>query len=125
VRHLGAVMPRRRPTGPPDPTPSAPQQPCVLCGRPLGARVEQHHLVPKSRGGTETAPIHPICHRAIHAAIPNAALERDYADPERLRDHPEIARFIGWVRGKPPDFHAATRRRSHDEERWRQSRKHH
>lgn len=96
----------------------------MLCGRALGRRIEQHHLVPKSRGGRETASIYPICHRAIHAALPNAALERDYADAERLRAHPEIGRFLSWVSDKPPDFHAATRRSSHDEERWRLSRRH-
>ena len=42
---------------------------CALCDRPLGRRAEAHHVVPKSEGGTETALIHPICHRAIHAAV--------------------------------------------------------
>ncbi len=85
--------------------------PCFLCGRPLGRRVEWHHPVPKSRGGRETVPIHPICHRAIHAAIPNKALERDYASAAALRAHPELAKFVAWVAAKDPDFHAPTRRR--------------
>jgi len=84
---------------------------CFLCGRPIGSRVQWHHLVPKSRGGHETAPVHPICHKAIHATLTNKELERSYADPEKLRAHPEIARFIAWVSGKEPDFHAPTRRR--------------
>jgi hypothetical protein len=84
-------------------------EPCFLCGRPLGTRVQRHHLVPKSRGGRVTAPIHPICHRAIHAALTNKELERGYATPEALRAHPEIARFVAWVQSKPPDFHAQTR----------------
>jgi hypothetical protein len=40
---------------------------CWLCRRPLGRWVERHHPVPRSRGGRETVPLHPICHRAIHA----------------------------------------------------------
>jgi 5-methylcytosine-specific restriction endonuclease McrA len=84
---------------------------CFLCGRPLGRRVESHHVVPKSRGGRETAPVHPICHRAIHRALDNKALERGYATAEALRAHPELARFIAWVANKDPDFHAPTRRR--------------
>jgi hypothetical protein len=84
---------------------------CFLCGRPLGRRVEWHHPVPKSRGGRETVPIHPICHRTIHATLSNKALERDYVDSAALRAHPEIARFVAWVRDKDPDFHAPTRRR--------------
>ncbi len=47
--------------------------PCFLCGRPLGSRIEWHHPVPKSRGGRETVPVHPICHRAIHRALDNKA----------------------------------------------------
>jgi hypothetical protein len=82
---------------------------CALCERPLGARVEWHHLVPKSQGGTETAPVHPICHRFIHATLPNAALARTYSDPAVLRAVPEVARFLRWIRDKPPDFNAPTR----------------
>lgn len=85
---------------------------CFLCERPLGAKVEWHHPVPKSRGGRETRPVHPICHRTIHATIDNKALERSYHSPEALREHPEIARFLRWIAGKDPDFHAPTRRRS-------------
>jgi hypothetical protein len=84
--------------------------PCALCERPLGARVEWHHLVPKSEGGRETAPVHPICHRTIHATLPNAELARSFSDPVALRSHEGIARFLRWVADKPPDFHAAVRR---------------
>jgi hypothetical protein len=83
---------------------------CFLCARPLGRRVEWHHPVPKSRGGRETVPVHPICHRAIHAAIDNKALARGYADADALRAHPQVAKFLGWVKNKDPDFHAPTRR---------------
>jgi hypothetical protein len=84
---------------------------CFLCGRPLGAKVEWHHPVPKSRGGRETAPVHPICHRAIHAALTNKELERGYATAGALRSHPELAKFVAWVTAKHPDFHAPTRRK--------------
>ena len=84
---------------------------CFLCGRPLGSRVECHHPVPKSRGGRETVPIHPICHRKIHSVLSNRDLERGLADPGLLRAYPDTAKFIDWVRDKPPDFHAPTRAR--------------
>jgi hypothetical protein len=67
-------------------------------------------VVPKSRGGRETAGVHPICHRAIHRTLDNKALERGYASAEALRAHPELAKFIAWVANKDPDFHAPTRR---------------
>ena len=84
---------------------------CFLCGRPLGRRIERHHPVPRSRGGRETVPVHPICHRTIHATLANNELERGYSTGEKLRAHPEIAKFVSWVRDKDPDFHAPTRRK--------------
>ncbi|HET9428768.1 MAG TPA: HNH endonuclease [Allosphingosinicella sp.] len=86
-------------------------QACFLCDRPLGRRVEWHHPVPKSRGGRETVPVHPVCHRTIHAELDNKALQRGYADATALRAHPGIARFLSWVKDKDPDFHAPTRGR--------------
>lgn len=94
--------PSRRETGP---------DVCALCARPLGRRVEWHHVVPKSQSGRETVPLHPICHRAIHAVASNKALARFYPTLDTLRAHPEIAAFLRWVASKPPDFHAPTRPR--------------
>lgn len=85
-------------------------QRCALCLRPLGRRVEWHHPVPKSEGGRDTVPLHPICHRAVHAYCTNAELARDYADMAALRRREDMARFLRWVADKPPDFHAPTRR---------------
>jgi 5-methylcytosine-specific restriction endonuclease McrA len=82
---------------------------CALCGRDLGSQIEWHHVVPKSRGGTETAPLHPICHRTIHAAADNTTLAR-LADLDAVRALPAVARFLAWVADKPADFHAPTRR---------------
>lgn len=84
---------------------------CWLCGRALGRKVEWHHPVPKSRGGRAVEAVHPVCHRTIHATLTNAELARAYADPAILRAHPAMARFLGWIADKPPDFHAPTRRR--------------
>jgi hypothetical protein len=85
------------------------EQACWLCARPLGRRVEWHHPVPKSRGGRETVPLHPICHCAVHAALSNTQLAKLGADASLLLQVEEIARFVGWVAGKPPDFHAPTK----------------
>ena len=54
-------------------------------------------------------PVHPICHRAIHANFANAELARIGEDRETLLAHPAIAKFVAWVSDKPPDFHAPTR----------------
>ncbi len=84
---------------------------CALCQRPLGARVEWHHRVPKSKGGTETVPLHPICHRAIHAQVSNRDLAEEYADLDELRGREDMQRFLRWVANKPPNFSAPTRQK--------------
>lgn len=86
---------------------------CPLCARPIPprARSSLHHLTPKLKGGThgQTVRLHQICHSAIHARYSEAEIARRLADVEALRADPEIARFLAWIRGKPDDFHAATR----------------
>jgi hypothetical protein len=83
---------------------------CALCERPLGRQVEWHHVVPKSEGGRVTVPVHPICHRTIHASVTNADLARVYPTIEALRRREDIQRFLRWIADKPPDFHAPTRK---------------
>ncbi|MFE1598488.1 restriction endonuclease [Methylobacterium sp. ID0610] len=86
---------------------------CPLCERriPPHSRQSRHHLTPKLKGGTHggTVQLHQICHSAIHARYSEAEIARRLADVASLRDDPEIARFLAWVRTKPDDFHAATR----------------
>jgi hypothetical protein len=84
---------------------------CPLCERPIPlAQLDAHHLVPKSRGGVQTVNLHRICHRQIHALLTEVELERLYSSIERLKAHPEIARFIEWVKYKPDDFCERTRK---------------
>ena len=85
--------------------------PCALCRRPLGSRIEWHHRVPKSEGGHETVPVHPICHRTIHAHVSNHELAGANADLDTLRERDDMQRFLRWIANKPADFHAPTRRR--------------
>lgn len=101
-RKLAVAAGERRAADPPPPPV------CALCARPLGAKVEWHHPVPKAEGGTATVPVHPICHRAIHAALTNAELARS-GDMAAAAAHPKLASFLRWVAGKQPDFHAPTR----------------
>ncbi|ABC63853.1 HNH endonuclease [Erythrobacter litoralis] len=83
---------------------------CWLCGRAIETRLQWHHPVPKSKKGRETVPVHPICHRAIHAHFTNAELGRFGEDRARLLEDEELARFVAWIQGKPADFHAPYRR---------------
>ena len=84
---------------------------CWLCGREMGSVTEWHHLIPKSRGGKAREPVHPICHRTIHANFTNSDLEKRYSTVDALLAHDEIGRFVAWIANKPPDFNAPTKDR--------------
>ena len=82
--------------------------PCWLCERELGQKVEWHHPVPRQKGGRAVVPLHPICHRTLHAQFSNAELARVGDDRAVLMESAALAKFVTWVSGKPPDFHAPT-----------------
>ena len=85
---------------------------CPLCGRPLtaGPSMDEHHLVPKSKGGKAKAQIHRICHRKIHATLSERELAASYSSWQALQSHPEIATFVTWVANKPSTFYDNSRR---------------
>ena len=84
-------------------------QACWLCHRPFETLQQLHHPVPKAKKGKVKVPVHPICHKAIHACFTNSELSRIGDDRERLLESEELARFVSWVAGKPPDFNAPYR----------------
>ena len=83
---------------------------CPLCVRPIPpeARQSLHHLIPKLKGGKNgpTVLLHQICHNEIHAAFSEAELAQRYNTVDALRAHARLQKFIAWVAGKPPTFHA-------------------
>lgn len=88
---------------------------CPLCGRAIvpGPSADRHHLLPRSEGGrTEAgnlALLHRICHRKLHATFSERELAGERRDWSGLQAHPEIAAFVRWVRGKPPEFYDGSR----------------
>lgn len=79
--------------------------PCQICGREmrLGESVDRHHWQPKSRGGNEVNYLHRICHRKLHLLFTNKELSAEFATPKAVRRHPEMQKFITWVRRQPPE----------------------
>ncbi len=86
----------------------APEQvvPCWLCGRPTGKTIVWHHPVPKSRGGRDVVPMHPICQQTLIANFTNSELQRHGMDVESLLAEPSVRKFVDWVANKDPDFTA-------------------
>ncbi|WP_430416380.1 hypothetical protein [Parasphingorhabdus sp.] len=81
---------------------------CWLCARPTGTTIVWHHPVPKSRGGRDVVPMHPICQRTVITHFTNSELQRHGNDVEALLADPTIRKFVDWVAKKDPDFNAST-----------------
>jgi hypothetical protein len=80
--------------------------PCWLCGRPTGTTIVWHHPVPKSRGGRDTVPMHPVCQNMLIANFTNSELQRHGMDVDGLLADPAVRKFVDWIAKKDPDFTA-------------------
>lgn len=81
---------------------------CPLCLRPIPPDAAQslHHLVPKLKGGKggETALLHHICHKEIHAHFTEAELAQQFHTITALRGTDRLRPFLDWVAKRPPGF---------------------
>lgn len=86
---------------------------CPLCDRTIpDSQKDAHHLIPKSKGGKRTEFLHRICHKQVHALFTETELAVEFNTAEVLRTHPEMQKFIAWVKNKPNDFYEKTRKSS-------------
>ncbi|MFM6932117.1 MAG: hypothetical protein ACKOUT_07725 [Novosphingobium sp.] len=79
---------------------------CWLCSRPTGKTIVWHHPIPKSRGGRDVVPMHPICQQMLIANFTNSELQRHGMDADGLLAEPAVRKFVDWVANKDPDFTA-------------------
>jgi hypothetical protein len=70
-----------------------------------GHSVNQHHFLPKSRGGKEQV----YCHDFLHRNWTNKELETNYLDPEIIRKDEKIQKFLNWIKNKDPLFYEKTK----------------
>lgn len=80
---------------------------CPICDREMyneAGSIDRHHFVPKCKGGKLTELVHVVCHRKIHSLFTEAQCAKEYSDPELVRAHPEIQKFIQWISKKEPLF---------------------
>jgi hypothetical protein len=83
-------------------------QPCELCQREMSALTE-HHLIPRQktkRKGLDPSPtiqICPACHRQIHTLYDNSHLTRHLNTLEKLKQDPQLQKFLSWVYKQNPN----------------------
>jgi len=84
----------------------------------MAVMLTRHHLIPRTRHNnkrirrnytredlvTRIIQVCRPCHNHIHAVFSEKQLADDYNELVKLSSHPEIARFVSWIRDKPPGF---------------------
>ena len=87
-------------------------RPCELCRRFTRQGTTKHHLIPRTCHSNkwlrknftreqmhETVGLCCDCHESIHKLIPSEKdLGRHYHSLDLLLDHPEISKFVAWIR---------------------------
>ena len=99
---------------------------CELCGRTLIITpLTTHHLIPRTRHKNKknkrlfsrsevkerTVELCTPCHNQIHSRLTSKELERDFNTLESLQLHPEITKFIQWIKDKPDGLNIPTRQK--------------
>jgi hypothetical protein len=94
---------------------------CELCGRTVAA-LTRHHLIPRARHANKRtrreferdevkrrlAWFCRPCHSHVHALFTEKTLERQFNQVAALAAHPEVAKFVAWIRTKPDGFKPAS-----------------
>jgi hypothetical protein len=87
---------------------------CELCGRAV-SELTKHHLIPRTRHKNKRnkrifsrqevrsrlAWLCPPCHRHIHTLLENKQLEADFNTLEALASHPDVQKFVSWIKRQP------------------------
>jgi PP-loop superfamily ATP-utilizing enzyme len=95
---------------------------CELCERP-NIEVTRHHLIPRTRHKNKrnkktfdreevrsrVAELCRPCHKFIHTVLTEKELESGYNTIEQLVAHPEIRKFVDWIRTKHPGLRVRSR----------------
>ena len=73
---------------------------CALCQREV-MHITRHHLIPRAEGGKEVVDLCVPCHRTLHSYFSNRTLLNELHTLDSLRQEPEIARYLEWIRKQP------------------------
>jgi hypothetical protein len=77
---------------------------CELCEREVD-HFASHHLIPKSRNkkSKELTILCNACHKMVHRIFTNKELESEYYDLPRIKNHPDLRKFLAWVQKQDPN----------------------
>ncbi len=95
---------------------------CELCRRDE-CLLTKHHLIPQARHANKRnkrefdrqevkqriAWICRPCHNHVHALFTEKTLERQFNTLTSLLAHPEIKKFVAWIKTKPSAFKPVSR----------------
>jgi hypothetical protein len=85
---------------------------CALCGRVTRRGTTEHHLIPRTCHSNkwfkkrytrqqmlQTIQVCRDCHHAIHDLMPDEKdLGRYHSTIESLQAHPEISKYLAWIK---------------------------
>ncbi|NJN32481.1 MAG: HNH endonuclease [Synechococcales cyanobacterium RM1_1_8] len=89
---------------------------CELCDRAC-PRLTVHHLIPRQYAKRKKLAVGPMidicppCHKQIHALFNNQRLATELNSAARLRQTPELEKFLHWIRKQDPHRQIRTHRR--------------
>ncbi|MCV9966946.1 HNH endonuclease [Pararhizobium sp. BT-229] len=68
---------------------------CPICKRVIpDDQKDDHHLVPKSKGGKNTVCLHHVCHRQIHAIFTDTQLAKKFFTIAAILGDPAVQKFV-------------------------------
>ncbi len=90
---------------------------CELCGRTMPG-LTQHHLIPRTRHRNKRVQkqfaraemltrilwVCRPCHSHIHTVLSEKELAQHFYTRTALLQHPDIQRFVEWIRKRPAGF---------------------
>jgi len=68
---------------------------CAFCHRHVATR--QHHVIPRCKGGRETAPTCRSCEDFIHNTWTHNQLRDDFNTVEKIQADPRYQNFLKWL----------------------------
>ena len=80
---------------------------CPVCDRITPRKYwHKHHLIPRSKKGSKKGTVKCCisCGKMVHKLFSNKDLAKKYDTVEKLLSHPDVQKWVEWIKRKPNDF---------------------